>query len=142
MAAKAKKPTGRPSEFTQEVADLICDEIAKGRSLRAICADESAEFDRLPHERTIYRWLEAEDNEAFRQQYARAHVAQADGKFEQTWEIAETATVENVQVARLQIDTLKWQSGKLAPKKYGEAVQMKHTDGDGGPLQVFINKPG
>jgi hypothetical protein len=133
---------GRPSEFTQEAADLICEEIAKGRSLRVICADDGAEFDRLPHERTVYRWLEAEENDAFRQQYARAREAQADGKFEQTWDIAQTATTESVQVARLQIDVLKWQSGKLAPKKYGEAVQMKHTDGDGGPLTVVINKPG
>lgn len=140
MAAKATKPTGRPSEFTQEVADTICDEIAKGRSLRAICADQDAEFDRLPHERTVYRWLDDEANEAFRQQYARAREAQGDGKFDQTWDIAQAATVENVQVARLQIDTLKWHASKLAPKKYGDKLALGQAD-DLGPLTVVINKP-
>lgn len=128
------KPTGRPSEFTQEAADLICEEIAKGRSLRSICADDSAEFDKLPHERTVYRWLEDPEREAFRQQYARAREAQADGKFEQTWEIAQSATVESVQVARLQIDTLKWQAGKMAPKKYGDKVAL--TGGDEGDAPI------
>lgn len=136
----AEKPKGRPSEFTQEAADLICEEIAKGRSLRAICADKDAEFDRLPHERTVYRWLEDEENVAFRQQYARAREAQADGKFEDAWDIASAATVENVQVARLQIDTIKWQTSKLAPKKYGEKLALGQAD-DLAPLTVIINKP-
>ena len=118
------KPTGRPSDFTQETADLICDEIAKGRSLRTICADEGAEFDRLPHERTVYRWLE--EHELFRQQYARAREAQADGEFDEARAISQNATAENVQVARLQIDTIKWRAGKLAPKKYGEKIAVEH----------------
>ena len=131
--------TGRPSDYSEEAAALICDEIAKGRSVRDICADKAAEFDGVPVERTVYRWLE--EHESFRQQYARAREAQADGKFEQVWSIASAATPENVQVARLQVDAVRWQAGKLAPKKYGEAVQMKHTDGDGGPLTVVVRKP-
>lgn len=132
---------GRPSEFTQEAADLICDEIAKGRSVRDICSDRSAEFDRLPSERTIYRWLDDEENDEFRQQYARAREAQADGKFSQAWDIAAAATVENVQVCRLQVDVIKWQTGKLAPKKYGDKLLNEHTGADGGPITVVINKP-
>lgn len=135
-----KKPIGRPSEFNQEAADLICDEIAKGNSLRAICSSKDAEFDKLPSERTVYRWLEDPENDAFRQQYARAREAQADGKFEQAWEIAQTATAENVQVARLQIDTIKWQTGKLAPKKYGDKLTL-NGEGEGGAINVIINKP-
>jgi hypothetical protein len=136
MKKASRKLLGRPSEFSQKVADQICEEIAKGRSVRAICADKSAEFDGLPSERSIYRWLEDEANVAFRQQYARAREAQADGKFEETWEIAKAATAETVQVARLQIDTLKWQTGKLAPKKYGEKVA--HVGGGEGdaPIQT------
>lgn len=119
----------RPSDYTQEIADLICEEIAKGRSLRAICADRDAEFDSIPAERTVYRWLE--EQETFRQHYARAREAQGDGKFEQTWEIAAAATPENVQVARLQIDTIKWQASKLAPKKYGDKIDA-NVNVDGG----------
>lgn len=112
----------RPSSFTQEIADEICARIAKGDSLRSICAND----DFLPSERTIYRWLD--DNEAFCQQYARAREMQADAKFDEAWQIATSATPESVQVARLQIDTIKWQTGKLAPKKYGDKVDatVKH----------------
>lgn len=111
------------SEFTQEIADELCQRISDGESLRSICADKEGGW--LPHERTVYRWLE--ENEAFRQQYARAREAQADGKFEQAWDIATSATAESVQVARLQIDTIKWQTSKLAPKKYGDKVDLGGT---------------
>jgi hypothetical protein len=33
-------PAGRPSDYTQEIADLICERIADGESLRAICAGD------------------------------------------------------------------------------------------------------
>lgn len=112
---------GRPSDFTQEAATVICDALMEGRSLRTICLAD----DDLPSERTVYRWLEV--NDAFRQQYAHAREVQADTKFDQVWDIADKATAENVQVARLQIDAIKWQAGKLAPKKYGEKVELEHS---------------
>jgi hypothetical protein len=125
--------TGRPSDFTQEIADEICDRLGKGESIREICAD-----DWLPHKSTVYRWLGDENNRAFRDQYACAREAQADGKFDKAWEIASAATVETVQLARLQVDTVKWQASKLAPKKYGEKVS--HVGGDEGdtPIQHSI----
>lgn len=136
---------GRPSEFTPEIATEICDRLAKGESLRSICADEEGGW--IPGETTIRRWLaEGEANAEgpfgeFRRQYALARDAQADTKFDQAWQIAKDATAENVQVARLQIDTIRWQTGKLAPKKYGDKVHNEHTGADGGPLTVVINKP-
>jgi hypothetical protein len=128
---------GRPSDFTQEIADLICDEIAKGRSVRDICADSSAEFDKIPHERTIYRWLDDPEHAAFRQQYACAREAQADGKFDDAWAIAKAATNETVQVARLQVDTVKWQAARLSPRKYGEKV-AHGGDPDAPPIQTAV----
>lgn len=127
---------GRPTDFTQEAADLICEEIAKGRTLAAVCADEGAEFDGLPSERTVYRWLQA--NPDFCQQYAHAHERQADREFEEAREIAAAATPENVQVARLQIDTIKWRVAKRAPRKYGDKVTTEHTGPDGGPIQYAV----
>ena len=73
--------------------------------------------------------------------YAHARDVQADTKFDQAWDIADKATPENVAVARLQIDTIKWQAGKLAPKKYGEKLALGQAE-DLGPLTVVINKPG
>jgi len=118
---------GRPSDFTPEIAEEICDRVAKGESLRTICGADRDDF--TPSERTIYRWLESGEPWAaeFRQQYAHAREAQADVKFDEAWAIAKAATPENVQVARLQVDTIKWQASKLVPKKYGDRVDVSHS---------------
>lgn len=111
---------GRPSIFSAELAEEICDRIAKGESVKEICTDKESGW--LPGESTVYRWLA--ENEPFRERYALAREAQADGKFDEAWNIAKTATAESVQVARLQVDTIKWQAAKLAPKKYGDSVKI------------------
>lgn len=124
-------------EFSQAIANEICDRLAKGESLRKICGEERDDF--IPGRTTVLKWLA--ENEAFASQYARARELQADAKFEEAWEIAETATVENVQVARLKIDTIKWQTAKLQPKKYGDKVALTGGDEGDAPLTVVIRKP-
>jgi hypothetical protein len=52
----------------------------------------------------------------------RAREAQADKLFKESLEIADKATPENVNVARLQVDTRKWAAARLAPKKYGDRI--------------------
>jgi hypothetical protein len=123
-------------EFNQAVADEICERLAKGQSLRKILGPERDAF--LPGQNTVYKWLA--ENEAFAKQYAHARELQADAKFDEAWEIAETATIETVQVARLKVDTIKWQTSKLAPKKYGEKLALGQAD-DLAPLTVVIRKP-
>lgn len=128
---------GRPSDFTPEIANEICERLAKGESLRKITDDERDDF--MPCASTVRNWLargEAgeEPYDAFLRQYARAREGQADFKFEEAWEIASKATPENVAVARLQIDTVKWQAAKLAPKKYGDKVAL--TGGDEGDAPI------
>jgi hypothetical protein len=123
-------------EFDQGIADEICARLAKGDSLRKVCGADRDDF--LPGQSTVFKWLE--ENEAFAKQYAHARELQADAKFDEAWEIAETATVENVQVARLKVDTIKWQTGKLAPKKYGDKLALGQAD-DLAPLTVVIRKP-
>jgi transposase-like protein len=60
---KEPMKTGRPSRYSPEIADAICDEIATtDHALHRICEREG-----MPEARTVYRWLES-----FRQQYARA----------------------------------------------------------------------
>lgn len=105
----------RASEYTQETADLICEQVADGRSLRSICADAG-----MPDKATVFRWLAA--HEAFRDQYARARESQADSLFDDILEIADTA--EDAQIARLRVDARKWMAGKLRPKVYGEKVEL------------------
>jgi len=137
---------GRPSKFTQKLADTICEQLADGRSLRSICS-----ADEMPDTSTVCRWLAA--NEEFREQYARARELQADALFDEILEIADDGLndwierkgadgqslgwVENGEALRrsaLRVDARKWMASKLQPKKYGDKVAL--TGEGGGPIQT------
>lgn len=151
------KKAGRPSSFTDEVAQSICDRIAAGESLRTICLDAD-----MPDKTTVLRWLGDDEREGFRTQYARARDLQADFYAESIVEIADEEVTmirrskhthgaqpedddesNDVEVVfdptavarnRLRVDARKWYASKLAPKKYGDKMAL--TDGDGKPLQA------
>lgn len=53
-----------------------------------------------------------------------------------TVDLADEATPENVHVVKLRIWARQWRAAKLAPKKYGDSVNLKHSDPDGGPVQI------
>lgn len=110
---------GRPSTFTQEIADAICEKIVESDyGLEQIC-----ESDDLPSARTIYRWLA--DNDAFRQQYARAKEAQGHVQAERGLKDALTAT--DAALGRLKWDARRWTASKLAPKQYGDKLEIDQT---------------
>jgi hypothetical protein len=134
----------RSDSFTQAMADTICDRIADGESLRAICRDKD-----MPVTSTVCKWLSK--HPAFAEQYARAREAQADAIFDDILDIADDArndwmerhgdesagwqaNGEHIQRSKLRIDSRKWMAGKLAPKKYGERIQQEITGKDGTPL--------
>lgn len=135
----AKPKIGRPSLFTPEMADLICQRICDGESVRQICRD-----DHMPHMATVFRWLA--NDLAFREQYTRAKEAQGEFHAEEILDIADDATNdwmmregkdgeslgwalngEHVQRSRLRVDTRKWLLSKLIPKKYGEKIAVDQT---------------
>lgn len=120
----AKPPTkltaGRPSDYTDELSQHICDLLIEGKSLRQIC-----EADDMPHRRTVLRWLEAHGEFATR--YARARESQGDLMDDKILETAEASTPATAAADRVKIDAYKWRASKLVPKRYGEAVQMKHS---------------
>lgn len=113
---------GRPVKWTperrKEVQDVICLEIAQGKSLRSICSCKD-----MPAAQIVLGWRD--EDPAFYEQYARAREAQADYYADEITEIADKATDANL--ARLQIDARKWAAGKLKPKTYGDRLQL---DGD------------
>ena len=113
-------PGGRPTKFTQELADTICERIMNGESLRSIVSDAD-----MPNRSSVHKWLA--ENKEFSDQYARAKDNQADTLADEIMFIADTA--EDVQKARLQVDTRKWIASKLKPKKYGDKMDVT-SDGD------------
>lgn len=140
-----KKPAHRPTLFTMELADKICEKVSEGLSMRTIClADE------FPEARTIYRWLR--QYEEFRQQYAHAKAEAAEAFNEDILDIADDGSndwmevrnkkgdieivlnKEHVMRSRLRIDTRKWLMEKLKPKKYGmNPVGVQMMDKNGNP---------
>lgn len=50
--AVARRPQGRPSDYSDELADLICERMIMGKSIRKI-----SEMDDMPCEDSIYTWL-------------------------------------------------------------------------------------
>nr|DAP13833.1 MAG TPA: terminase small subunit [Bacteriophage sp.] len=126
MSGKEKRPIGRPSKFSQDLAEKICEQIAHGKSLRAICAEDD-----MPSTSTVCKWLN--ENQEFSEQYARARGRQADHYFEEIVEIADSVEADSAAVAkaRLQVDARKWAASKLAPKKYGEKTELDVKSSDG-----------
>jgi len=138
--------TGRPSIFTQSLADTICDRMADGESLRSICRSED-----MPGTTTVVRWLT--DKETFRAQYAKARELQADALFDEMLDISDEASNdwmekhdkenvgyslngEHIQRSRLRVDTRKWIAARLAPKKYGDKTTTEISGPDGGAVVV------
>lgn len=135
MTEQNQLPTiGRPSLYTKELGDLICEQLSEGKSLRTVC-----KADEMPHMRTIFRWLR--EDEEFCHQYARAKEESADALVEEMLEIADDGSndlmtiekgdysyeVENREVtnrSKLRVDTRKWIASKLKPKRYGDKLDL------------------
>ena len=135
--------TGRPSSYTPEVADKICERIAEGESLRTICLDAD-----MPHRATVFRWL---SNQSFRDQYTRAKEEQAETLADEIVAISDepppitpAGSTDSGHVAwqRNRVEARKWVAAKLKPKKYGEKVQTEVSGPDGGPIQSTLDVSG
>lgn len=117
---------GRPSSYTDEIAAEICERIADGQSLVAICRDES-----MPSERTVRFWLAREEGN-FLPLYVRAREQQTERYVDEMISIADSVAGEResspaVHAARLAIDTRKWAASKLLPRKYGDRLGVDST---------------
>ena len=111
----------RPTLYNETIANKICEEIVKGKSLHTICKPKG-----MPCVATIYRWLDHPDNQAFVEKYTRAKQDQAESGFERIMDIVdkvEAGTLDPNQ-GRVMIDAIKWQLGKLRPSKYSDKIQI------------------
>jgi len=115
----------RPTIYTEELAKKILDRIAEGESVRSIARDDD-----MPNKSTIFDW--ALYHEKFSDQYDKARDIGMEVRAEEIEDIAET--MEDVQRAKLVVDTKKWNMSKLKPKRFGEKVD--HTSG-GKPIPLL-----
>ena len=130
---------GRPTTYNEATATLICERLAGGETLTAICKTPG-----MPKRQTVHRWRRKFPD--FDDQYARARVDQMESWSDDIVEIADddthdTVTVRNnkgeeyeqansanVQRARLMVDTRKFLMSKIAPR-YADKIEHQHTGG-------------
>lgn len=150
MPAKKRKPTGgkpgRKTIYTQALGKRICDRLADGESVRAICRTDG-----MPNERTVRRWA-ADPEHPFAPQYARSreigYMKMADELLEiaddgsNDWMVREgkdgaeswVLNGEHVQRSRLRVDTRKWLLSKMLPKVFGDKMTNEVVGKDGKDL--------
>ena len=115
----------RPSIYSEKLANRMLEEIASGRSVIGMCREE----DWTPNADTWYRWLYK--IEGLSDRYARAKAFQSEREADIILDIADNATNQDFQVARLRVDARKWIASKLLPTKYGDKTSIDHTSTDG-----------
>lgn len=132
-AEKKKGPGGRPSIYTPELAQRICELVATHSfGLKKL----GEVYEDIPSTETINQWRS--EKPEFSAMYAEAKRRQADLMAEEIIQIAddgqndwmETAddqggtgwkvNGEHVQRSRLRMDARKWLAAKLSPRIYGE----------------------
>ena len=114
----------RPSIYSKELEERMLEEIASGRSVISMCREEKW----TPNSDTWYRWMYK--IEGLSDRYARAKAFQSEREADIILDIADNATNQDYQVARLRVDARKWIASKLLPNKYGDKTQIDHTSSD------------
>ena len=105
-------------EYTPELATQICNRIATGDSVITITKDET-----MPCEQAFYDWLAK--YEGLLEEYMRARAMQQHGAFDRMREIASDKTIDAAD-KRVMIDVEKFRIVKLAPKWYGDKIDVNH----------------
>jgi len=112
-------------DYTPEKAARILERLANGEGLHEICRDVD-----LPAESTVRSWV-VDNRHEFAAQYARARDIGVDCRADRLRDTARAAVGldgPGVQAMRLVVDTEKWYLGKIAPKKYGERLDLTIED--------------
>lgn len=146
-------------EFNQEIADYICEFLSTTpRGLASLVKQGKGEFgdDKFPSVTTVFKWLDLHPE--FAKFYARAREAQGQLLADETLDIADetkedyvkrlgykgdeaTWEVNGEAIARskLRIDTRKWHAAHLAPKRWGEQIQVDQTVSASDGLMELLN---
>ncbi len=146
---------GRPSDYSPELAAVICGRMAEGASIKTICAAED-----MPASSTIYLWLQQHSD--FSDKYKDAARERGWALAEESLEIADNATNdwmerqstsekgagvntgwvlngEHVQRSRLRVDTRKWFAARLNPK-LADKVVNEHSGPEGGAIRHVVER--
>lgn len=122
---------GRPSKYSDALADDICELIMSGKTLVGIAALEG-----FPSPATICRWLN--EKPEFENKCARARLMQAELMDQRILDVADDTDEDNFQANRVKIAAYQWRASKLAPKRFGDKVQQEVSGPNGGAIQAAV----
>ncbi len=135
--AQPKKPTGRPSLYTEALAQEICNRLSTGEPLAVICRESH-----MPDRTVVYDWMKAKPG--LSQRIAHARAAGFDALAEECLIIANTP-MEGIEITtddkgavtekrgdmlghrKLQIETRLKLLAKWDPKRYGDLQKVEHS---------------
>ena len=150
-----KRQHGAQTVYTKEKAEFVLAELADGQSLRRICnSKEGTAFDPPLKPSTIRNWV-VDDVEGFAAQYAHARDVGLDAIAEEIFDIADDGTndymtitkgdfeynVEDREVtsrSKLRVDSRKWYLSKMAPKRYGDKLDLTHKGDKDAPIASTV----
>ena len=111
-----KKPPGRPTKYSQKLAEEICRRLAEGEPFVSICAEKH-----MPNFSTIWRWEQS--NPEFREMSARALEHGSHYLAHDCLRIADDDSLDP-RHKRIMIDTRLRLIGKWNAKRYGDKIQV------------------
>lgn len=121
--ADTKNKVGRPTIYTESIADEMCRLLMDGWSLNRIC-----KLEHMPSRQTFYDWFQK--NKEFLDKYAHAREAQGDFSADYLTDIAEDVRNEVLSSdrGRVMADIHKWVAARRAPRKYGDQINVNQTN--------------
>lgn len=119
--SKLQKYNG--TQYSHSIGDLICDHIRAGITISKLAKDPH-----MPSTSTIYAWMST--NVEFKRRVNDARKQRAEHFHDMALDIALSVTnKDEVPVARLQIDTLKWAAEKNDPERFNKPKEVAAVSG-------------
>lgn len=133
MARLAHRKTGRPTRFTPQLGEQICELIAESQlSIKQICDAFHIPRACLYEWAEPERWADEEDpRHEFPDAFARAMRVRyqimgddLDALADEKVIVGDRSDSARVQLQRLRVETRRWQLSKRLPQVYGDRLQL------------------
>lgn len=120
MPGKKQRPD---VPYSEEIASLICERVADGGNLNALCREPD-----MPSRDSVYRWFR--EHPEFKADYEVSRQTRADSRSDRLDELVDKLERGELDptAGKVMIDTLKWQAGKESPRYADRQIIEGNTD--------------
>lgn len=114
--AKAEKRDINKKIHNAGGEEAVLDQIASGGTVRSLCRVLGVSTS------AFYDWVDR-GGQTRQDAFARARARGAYSTVDEALEIADSADREDIQVAKLRVETRRWLAGKANPEAFGDKAQ-------------------